>query len=170
MAAGVRDGLDPLLPRLWRFCRVLTGEPAAADDLAQATCLRALEREEQFQPDTRLDHWLFRIAQSIWFNQMRAEKIRRGGGLVPAEQADLLAEGADQELNIFLSQVLSQVMALPEAQRVTVMLVYVEGYPYKEAAEVLGIPIGTVMSRLAAARGRLAPLHDRTGTGRAAHA
>ena len=61
-------------------------------------------------------------------------------------------------------------MALPEAQRVTVMLVYVEGYPYKEAAEVLGIPIGTVMSRLAAARGRLAPLHDRTGTGHAAHA
>jgi RNA polymerase sigma-70 factor (ECF subfamily) len=112
---------------------------------------------------------VFRIAQSIWFNQMRAEKVRRGGGLVPAEQADLLADGTDPESNTFLAQVLSQVMALPEAQRVTVLLVYVEGYPYKEAAEVLGIPIGTVMSRLAAARGRLAPLHDCAGSGEPPH-
>jgi RNA polymerase sigma-70 factor (ECF subfamily) len=148
------------LPRLWRFCHVLTGGTVAADDLAQAACLRALEREDQFQPDTRVDHWVFRIAQSIWFNQMRAEKIRRGGGLVPVEQAELVAGGADPESNIFVAQVLSRVMALPEAQRVVVLLVYVEGYPYKEAAEVLGIPIGTVMSRLAAARGRLAALQN----------
>jgi RNA polymerase sigma-70 factor (ECF subfamily) len=66
------------------------------------------------------------------------------------------ASGTDAEVNIFLTQVLSQVMALPEAQRITVVLVYVEGYSYQEASEVLGIPVGTVMSRLAGARGRLA--------------
>jgi RNA polymerase sigma-70 factor (ECF subfamily) len=75
---------------------------------------------------------------------------------VAAEDAGLVAAGSDAETNIFLTQVLSQVMALPEAQRVTVVLVYVEGYSYQEASEVLGIPIGTVMSRLAGARSRLA--------------
>jgi RNA polymerase sigma-70 factor, ECF subfamily len=145
-----------MLPRLWRFCHVLTGDRAAADDLAQAACMRALEREYQFQPQTRLDSWLFRIAQSVWFNQRRADRVRRGGGLVPAEDAGLVGASSDAETNIFLTQVLSQVMALPEAQRVTVVLVYVEDYSYQEASEVLGIPIGTVMSRLAGARSRLA--------------
>jgi RNA polymerase sigma-70 factor, ECF subfamily len=154
-AASVRQGLDRLLPRLWRFCHVLTGDRAAAQDLAQAACLRALEREDQFVPDTRLDSWLFRIAQSVWFNTRRAERVRRGGGLVPAEEAGLIASGADAETNIYLSEVFSQVMALPEAQRATVLLVYVEGYSYQEAADLLGIPTGTVMSRLAGARDRL---------------
>jgi RNA polymerase sigma-70 factor, ECF subfamily len=161
-ATSVREGLDRLLPRLWRFCHVLTGDRAAADDLAQAACARALEREYQFQPQTRLDSWLFRIAQSVWFNQRRADRVRRGGGLVPAEDAGLVAAGSDAEMNIFLTEVLSQVMALPEAQRVTVVLVYVEGYSYQEASEVLGIPIGTVMSRLAGARSRLAQTLDET--------
>jgi RNA polymerase sigma-70 factor (ECF subfamily) len=106
--------------------------------------------------------WLFRIAQSVWFNQRRADRVRRGGGLVPAEDAGLVSAGSDAETNIFLTQVLSQVMALPEAQRVTVVLVYVEGYSYQEASEVLGIPIGTVMSRLAGARSRLAQALDET--------
>jgi RNA polymerase sigma-70 factor (ECF subfamily) len=154
-AATVRQDLDRLLPRLWRFCHVLTGDRAAAEDLAQAACLRALEREDQFLPDTRLDSWLFRIAQSVWFNTRRADRVRRGGGLVPAEEAGLVAPGEDAETNIFLSEVLSQVMSLPEAQRATVLLVYVEGYSYQEAADLLEIPAGTVMSRLAGARERL---------------
>jgi RNA polymerase sigma-70 factor, ECF subfamily len=154
--ASVREGLDQLLPRLWRFCHVLTADRTAAADLVQSACLRALEREEQYQPETRLDSWMFRIAQSIWFNEIRADRIRRGGGLVPAEKATLFAPTADMESNIFFSEVFSQVMALPEAQRITVAMVYVEGYSYQEAADLLGIPIGTVMSRLAGARGRLA--------------
>jgi RNA polymerase sigma-70 factor (ECF subfamily) len=156
-ATSVREELDPLLPRLWRFCHVLTADRTAAEDLAQSTCLRALERETQFQPETRLDSWLFRIAQSIWFNEMRAARIRKGGGLVPVEEAVLVAS-ANLESNIFFSEVFSQVMALPEAQRVTVALVYVEGYSYQEASDLLGIPVGTVMSRLSNARGRLAKL------------
>jgi RNA polymerase sigma-70 factor (ECF subfamily) len=156
--AGVRDGLNELLPRLWRFCHVLAGNRSTADDLAQSACVRALERAGQFQPGTRLDQWVFRIAQSIWFNQRRAEKVRRGLGTVPAEEAGLASTGADAEANIYLSQVLSSVMALPEAQRETVLLVYVEGFSYQEASEMLDIPIGTVMSRLAVARGRLSRL------------
>jgi RNA polymerase sigma-70 factor (ECF subfamily) len=156
----VREGIDRLLPRLWRFCLVLAGERSAADDLTQAACLRALEREDQFQLGTRLDRWTFRIAQTIWFNQRRAEKIRRGAGVVPAEDAGLVDPAANAEANLYLAEVLSAVMALPEAQRIAVLLVYVEGYSYKEAAEHLEIPIGTVMSRLAGARGRLSPLCD----------
>jgi len=162
--AGVRNGLNGLLPRLWRFCHVLTGDRSTADDLAQSACLRALERAGQFQPGTRLDQWVFRIAQSIWFNQRRAEKVRRGFGTVPAEEAGLASPGDNAEANIYLAQVLSSVMGLPEAQRVTVLLVYVEGFSYQEAAEMLDIPIGTVMSRLAAARGRLTRLRDGGGS------
>jgi RNA polymerase sigma-70 factor, ECF subfamily len=161
---GVRDGLHQLLPRLWRFCHVLTGDRSSADDLAQSACLRALERADQFQSGTRLDHWVFRIAQSVWFNYRRSEKVRRGFGTVPAEEAGLATLGDDPEANIYLAQVLSSVMGLPEAQRVTVLLVYVEGFSYQEAAEMLDIPIGTVMSRLAAARGRLARLRGSSPT------
>jgi RNA polymerase sigma-70 factor (ECF subfamily) len=157
-AETVRDGLQGLLPRLWRFCHVLTGDRNAADDLAQATCLRALERAAQFQAGTRLDHWVFRIAQSVWLNQRRADKVRRGFGQVPVETAGLATSGDIAEAHIFLAQVLSSVMALPEAQRVTVLLVYVEGYSYQEAADLLDIPVGTVMSRLACARSRLSRL------------
>ena len=155
----VRDGLDRLLPRLWRFCLVLSGDRSTADDLVQAACLRALEREDQFEVGTRLDHWVFRIAQTIWLNQIRADKVRRGRGLVPVEDAGLVDLHA--ESNLYLAEVFSDIMTLPEAQRVTVLLVYVEGYSYKEAAEHLDIPVGTVMSRLAGARGRLAAMRDK---------
>jgi RNA polymerase sigma-70 factor, ECF subfamily len=157
---NVRDGLDRLLPRLWRFCLVLSGNRGVADDLVQATCLRALEREDQFQPGTRLDRWLFRIAQTVWLNQLRAEKVRRGGGLVPVEHAGLIDAASDAEANLFANEVFSEVMALPEAQRAAVLLVYVEGYLYKEAAEHLDVPVGTVMSRLASARDRLSVLRE----------
>jgi RNA polymerase sigma-70 factor (ECF subfamily) len=156
---NVRDGLDRLLPRLWRFCLVLSGDRSSADDLVQAACLRALEREQQFEIGTRLDHWVFRIAHSIWLNQLRAEKVRRGRGVVPVEDAGLVEFNA--ESNLYLAEVLSEIMALPEPQRVAVLLVYVEGYSYKEAAEQIDIPIGTVMSRLAGARSRLSALRDR---------
>jgi RNA polymerase sigma-70 factor, ECF subfamily len=160
LALKVRDGLDRLLPRLWRFCLVLSGDRSVADDLVQATCLRALEREDQFQPGTRLDRWLFRIAQTVWLNQVRADKVRRGSGLVPVEQAGLIDPASDAEANLFANEVFSEVMALPEAQRAAVLLVYVEGYLYKEAAEHRDVPVGTVMSRLASARDRLSVLRE----------
>lgn len=152
---SVKRGLEPLFPRLWRYCLVLTGKRDRADDLAQAACLRALEKSDQFTPGTNLDHWVFRIAQRLWLNELRKQAVRRGGGLAPVEEIDLPDKKPDPETNLLAREALSEVMALPEAQRVTVLLVYVEGYSYKEAAEVLDIPIGTIMSRLAAARAKL---------------
>jgi RNA polymerase sigma-70 factor (ECF subfamily) len=95
---------------------------------------------------------------SVWLNQIRSQKVRQGQGLVDAE-AVLVFDGLKQtEANIFAAQVLRRVQALPEAQREAVYLVYVEGFTYKEAADALGVPTGTIMSRLAAARSRLGGL------------
>lgn len=91
---------------------------------------------------------------------MRARKVRTGNGCIPIDDDNPLVEKDRNEANIFASQVLSQGMALPDAQRETVLLVYIEGFAYKEAAAILGIPIGTVMSRLAAARKALAPMKE----------
>lgn len=162
----VRAALKPLYPRLWRYCRAVTGTNAGADDLAQAACLRAIDKADQFQPGTQVDRWVFKIAQSCWLNDLRAAKVRRGGGLVASEDIDIPDTRADTETNILAREVLGEVGRLPEAQRATVLLAYVEGYRYKEVAEILDIPIGTVMSRLAAARATLATrLSDTAGRG-----
>lgn len=102
--------------------------------------------------------WLFTICRSIWLNDLRKAAIRKSGSLIGTEDiADLISPS---ETNIFARQVLSHVMSLPEAQRETVLLVYVEECTYRETAAVLDVPIGTVMSHLAAARKKLAPLQD----------
>jgi RNA polymerase sigma-70 factor (ECF subfamily) len=154
----VRAGLEPALARLWRYALVLSRARDVADDLVQATCLRAIERADQFVPGTRVDRWLFAILRSIWLNEIRARKIREGGGFVEAEDA-LTTDGAREiEMNITAAAVLRAIDRLPEAQRETVLLVYGEGYSYAEAAAALTVPIGTVMSRLATARAALAKL------------
>jgi len=165
---AVAQGLPEHLARLWRYALVLTGARDQAEDLVQATALRALERSGQFTTGTRLDHWLLAIERSIWLNELRARKIRQGQGFVDASEA-LTIDGAEAvETNISAKQVLAAVGRLPEAQRETVFLVYVEGHTYQEAATLLAIPIGTVMSRLAAARAALAPLSSdaRTALGK----
>jgi RNA polymerase sigma-70 factor (ECF subfamily) len=159
----VKAGLAPNLARLWRYGLVLSGARDVADDLVQATCLRAIERADQFQSGTRLDRWLFAILRSIWLNELRARRVREGGGFVDASEA-LVVDGAGEiETNILAAQVLREVGGLPEAQREAVLLVYVEGWSYREAAEVLAAPIGTVMSRLATARATIGKLHATPG-------
>ncbi|MEO0390865.1 MAG: RNA polymerase sigma factor [Pseudomonadota bacterium] len=148
----MRDGINAHYARIWRCCVVLTGRKDWADDVAQAACLRALEKAHQFQPGTHVDRWLFTIARTTWMNELRRRKVRTGGGLVPVEDIDLPADTPGVETNILAAQLLSHITRLPEAQRLTVHLVYVEGYSYAEAAAELEIPAGTVMSRLATAR------------------
>jgi RNA polymerase sigma-70 factor, ECF subfamily len=124
----------------------------------QATCLRAIQRADQFVPGTRVDRWLFAILRSIWLNEVRSQRVREGGGFVDAEDV-LTTDGAREiEMNITASAVLRAIDRLPEAQRETILLVYGEGYSYAEAAATLGIPIGTIMSRLATGRAALAKL------------
>ncbi len=148
----MRTGLSALYPRLWRFCLVQTANKPDADDLAQAACIKAIEKSAQFQKGTHLDRWVFRIARTIWLNQIRANAVRHGAGTVSVDDSDIASNAPSAEMNIFTSQVLSRIMTLPASQRLAVLLVYGEGNTYQEAADMLDIPIGTVMSRLAAAR------------------
>ena len=124
---AVMEGLAALLPRLWRYGLVLSGNRDTAEELVQATCVRALERSSQFTPGTRLDRWLIAILHSIWLNEVRARKVRQGQGLVDAETALVFDGIREIETNILAAQVLRQVQDLPEVQRETVYLVYVEG-------------------------------------------
>ena len=146
------DQLIAVLPRLRRFAAGLTRSAIEADDLVQAACERALAREHQFQEGTRFDSWMFRIVQTIWIDQLRARNVRQ-------EDAEIAEErlGSDEpvrrvEARLALSEVRRAVSLLPPDQRMTLMLVTVEGLSYKQAADVAGVPVGTIMSRLARAR------------------
>jgi len=145
-----RSDLAALLPRLRRFAMVLTGAVADADDLTQAALERALTRQRQFQVGTRLDSWVFRIAQNLWIDQARARKSR--GPHAELDEAQDATKDEDMAGRIDIAKTIS---ALPEDQRTVVGLVLVEGWSYQEAANMLGAPIGTVMSRLSRARERI---------------
>ncbi|MEO0569858.1 MAG: RNA polymerase sigma factor [Pseudomonadota bacterium] len=161
----VREGISECYPRVWRFCIALSGEPSQADDLAQMTCLRALEKAEQFRPGTHLDRWLFTIARTVWLNEMRRNAIRQAESFSGALEETTQSDAPSTETNILAREVFSKVAGLPEAQRVTALLVFVEGYTYAETAEALDIPIGTVMSRISATRKALMKqVEQATGT------
>ncbi len=153
MTDEIRRQIIELLPRLRRFAYALTGEMERADDVVQETCLRALSRLDQWEPGTRLDSWMYRIAQNIWFDRARHNKVR--GEVVDIDTADYLA-GDDgrtvTESRLALGDVMGAIARLPEDQKVIVALVCVDGLSYREAADTLQIPMGTVMSRLARAR------------------
>jgi len=151
----VRNGIQEVFPRLWRYCLVLANTHAQADDLAQSACLRALEKADQFKAGTHFDRWIFRLTQRIWIDELRKSAVRIGGGLSRIDEIELIDAGSNPEEKLMTREVLMAVMQLPEAQRTTVVLVYVEGYGYKETAEILDIPVGTVMSRLSVARAKL---------------
>ena len=151
----VRAGLKLYSSRLWRYGVLLSRRRDVADDLVQATVVRALERAAQFRAGTRLDRWLFSILRSIWLNEVRARKVRMGQGLVDADVA-LIFNGEQQtETYVFVNQILHLADSLPIAQKHTLCLAYIEGLSYCEIAEVMKVPVGTVMSRLAAARAGL---------------
>ena len=145
-----------LLPRLRRFALALSGRSADADDLVQDTVERALRNLDRFTPGTRLDSWMFRIAQNLWIDRLRANKVR--AGTVNLDDApDASVDGVRAaEAHALLSATLRALGELPQEQREVVALVLIEGMPYREAAEVLDVPIGTVTSRLARARDSLA--------------
>lgn len=162
-----------LLPRLRRFAYGLTGSRDEADDLVQSACERALSRLHQWRPGTRLDSWMYRILQTVWIDRLRSRRTRMEA---EPEVLERLAGGdarRELEARLDLARVRRLIAALPEEQRVVLVLVTVEGFSYKDAAETLGIPIGTVMSRLARARLELgrwlnaAPARSEASTGKA---
>lgn len=153
-----------LLPRLRRFARVLARAPADADDLVQLTVERALVNARQWTPGTRLDSWVFRIMKNAWIDETRA-RSRRGAVFAEAESGlNVGADGAGaMQARLEAREVERAIARLPEDQRLAVALVLVEGLSYKEAAEVLEVPQGTLTSRLV--RGRQALLAELEGAG-----
>jgi RNA polymerase sigma-70 factor (ECF subfamily) len=147
-----RNSVVALLPRLRRFCRAIAGD-GSGDDLLQATVERALARQHQWQPGTGLDSWMFRIAQNLRIDLARHGRVR--GTEIDIDEAVAL-QGDDGrsivESRSDLSAAERAMAALPEDQRAVLALVVIDGRSYREAAETLDIPIGTVMSRLARAR------------------
>jgi len=156
LAEPIRDQLVALLPRLRRFARALARDAHDADDLVQVAVERALQRLNQFRAGTRLDSWMFGIIRNAWIDETRSRR-RRDKVLVPEELGEHVADAAS-EAHIQRLSLEAAMERLPEEQRLAVALVLVEGLAYKEAAEVLEVPIGTVTSRLARGRETLEAL------------
>lgn len=143
------------LPRLRRFALSLTGNRHDGDDLMQATVERVLERGAPQNAD--LTPWMFKVCRNLWIDELRARGVRERAAQTPelAEQPTVSGE-ATAIGELALREVQAALAGLPEEQRAVVSLVAVEGLTYREAADVLDTPIGTIMSRLARARAALA--------------
>lgn len=149
----VEQRMVELLPRLRRFCLALSRSPDDGDDLAQATFERALKNLAGWQEGTGLDSWMFKIAQNIWIDGARARKVRGTPVGMDALESHAGGDMRQEMVNRALVERTRQAMdRLPDDQRILVASVLIDGMAYKEAADMLDIPIGTVMSRVARAR------------------
>jgi len=162
---NIRQEMIRLLPRLRAFGWSLTRDVTRADDLVQQTCEKALRGLAGFEPGTRLDAWLFRIMRNSFLDAQRGPRH-----LELATDINEVDIGTDQDAariedRLELRAVARAMSALDQGQREVLMLVGVEGLRYREAAEALDLPIGTVMSRLARARRSLAAMLGRTPPG-----
>ncbi len=157
-----RAELRSLIPRLRRFGHALTGSTDDGDDLLQDALEKALSREGQFQTGTRMDSWIYKIMQNAWIDRKRSAASR--GRVVQPLEDEHYAIGEDGrdsfDAKIALRQVSEMMQRLHVDERSALVLVSIDGQSYQQAADTLGIPIGTVMSRLARARNKLMRLLD----------
>jgi RNA polymerase sigma-70 factor (ECF subfamily) len=152
----VQHALIEIIPDMRRFARSLTGSSDAANELVQAACERALGRQGALNAIEQPVNWMCSIIKNLWIDEKRSARERL---LAPLEDVDLVAPEDTERAVIArstLAKVRVEIMALPEEQRSVIMLVCVQGHSYLEAASELGIPIGTLMSRLSRARLELA--------------
>jgi RNA polymerase sigma-70 factor (ECF subfamily) len=164
MSVDIGYELVGMLPRLRRFARAISGSADVADDLVQATCARALAAAGSWQPGTRLDSWLFRILRNLWIDRLR--RLGTEGPQIDVdERRDLVGDRGEPAMHsrLTLERVYKAIAALPADQREVLVIVCLEENSYQEAADILDIPIGTVMSRLARARKRLMALTGQDG-------
>ena len=161
MDARTQQELISILPRLRRFALGLTRNGAHADDLVQSACEKAITRIDQWEPGTRLDSWMFRIIQTTHIDTLRSQK-RRDNYLEVIEKQDVAFFDGERaaEASMTLDTVRQAIYKLSDEQRAVIMLVSVEGLSYKEAADALDIPMGTLTSRLVRARTALARMMD----------
>lgn len=149
--------IEPHIPGLRRYAWALLRDDEEADDLVQDCLERALSRWHLRRRDGNLRAWLFAIERNLFLDGWRRRQ-RRGSEVALDEAAAMQAE--TQEGRSALRDVLAGLDALPEEQRSTLLLVAVEGLSYEDAAGILGVPVGTVMSRLSRARARLRRLME----------
>lgn len=149
----IRREMLAFLPRLRRFTYGLTGSADQGDDLLQATCERAIRHIDKWQPGTRLDSWMYRIARNLFLNDIRAKGVR-GEHLSSIDPGDVAAVDGVRvaEAHLTFEAVRGLIDRLPEEQRTILLLVTVEGLSYREVSDMLELPMGTVTSRLARAR------------------
>jgi RNA polymerase sigma-70 factor (ECF subfamily) len=154
--------LVQLLPKLRRFACALTRNVDDADELVQMACERAILKSDQWTDGTRLDSWVYTMMRNLWFSELRKRKVRLGQGQVDAEDMTEHHSEPHAEDQVYANQVGRAIYALPEGLRSVTLLVCVEEHSYREAAEILDVPVGTIMSRLSRARLQLAEsLRDR---------
>jgi RNA polymerase sigma-70 factor (ECF subfamily) len=155
----LRRQLVALLPRLRRFARGLAACREEGDDLLQQACEKALARLHQFEPGSHLDRWMFQIVKTTHIDRRRQAHRRRTVDLTEDVAAVLPFDARIEEQTAArqdLARVREAVRALPDEQREVLILVVVDGLSYQDAADIIGIPPGTVMSRLSRARQKLA--------------
>ena len=160
---NIHEQIVTLLPRLRRFARNLTRNPHDADDIVQIAVERALMRLDQWRSDARLDSWMFKIVRNAWIDELRS-RGRHGKVFLPEEAGENVGtDSMARETDLLAVE--SAMARLPQEQREAVSLVLVEGLPYREAADVLDVPIGTLTSRLARGREALQAMLGSEGEG-----
>jgi RNA polymerase sigma-70 factor, ECF subfamily len=167
--ADLASLLVPMLPRLWTFALRLCHDREDAADLVQRACVRGLERAHHLHPCSVPLSWMFSIIHSTWVNELRARRLRNH---LRTDWDDSLMETVEDssaptlDQQVMAEEIMHAVMNLSESQRIVILLVAVEGYSYGEASKILGVPIGTVMSRISRARralGAIFGVEDRKG-------
>lgn len=146
------------LPRIRRFAVTLTRNASDADDLVQDACERAITKAHLRSPQAGFESWIYTMMRNMWIDEVRKRRVRTGKGLVDASEQTELTMPAAGETAVYSTQLKAMIQSMPEGLSSVFLLVNVEGYSYREAANILGIPIGTVMSRLSTARLRLAEM------------
>ncbi|MCW5717213.1 MAG: RNA polymerase sigma factor [Bauldia sp.] len=154
---SIGPDLIALLPRLRRYAVALCRTADVADELVQTACERALAGVAGLRAELPFEAWMFRIVRNLWYDRLRRLRTR-GKELDITARDDLVSVDGERhpERRLLLRRVLLAIDGLPEEQRELMLLVCVEDVSYRDAATTLGLPIGTVMSRLARARKRIA--------------
>ena len=158
MPAFTAAEIEALIPRLRRFARALTGSREAADDLVQDTLERAWVKRELWQAGTNLRAWLFAVMHGVFVNGTRRRRPIESLDALQGTDGERADDGASAETAIAVGEIRAALQRLPDEQRQVVLLVGLEQFSYAEAAAVLEVPLGTVMSRLARGRERLRKL------------
>jgi len=151
---SLRPDLIEHIPRLRRYARALTRDASQADDLVQDTLERALLKLDLWRPGSDLRAWLFTLMHNLFVNRVRAGRLQE---TELDEARDIPVSGGQMEA-LALRDIHTALGRLPAEQREVILLVGLEQFGYAEAARILGVPVGTVMSRLSRGRERLRQL------------